>query len=186
MRLPRLPMASAISASQSIFFSAERDLDVVVGAGETARRLEEEIRLRRRFLAGEFRAARRRHAGADHLVDVFLKVLRGVEHLPGRVTGGSARKPQFWRRRTSAFLFEEGHDLLQHRQIGVPVFQQAKDAVGGAQCAFARRGAARRLRSTASSPSTMATKRLAALFGQRRQLEGTCRSWASLRFLASA
>src|SRR5215813_14929262 len=61
---------------------AEWDLDVIKGAGETARRLQEQIRDRRRFLAGELGAVRRRHAGTEHLIDMLLKVLRGVEHLP--------------------------------------------------------------------------------------------------------
>src|SRR5215467_7192671 len=73
---------------------AQGDLDVIIGAGKTARRLQEEIGPRGRFLSSKSRPARRRHAGADHLIDVLLKVLRSVEHLPGRSTGGNARAPE--------------------------------------------------------------------------------------------
>ena len=62
---------------------AQGDLDVIIGAGKTARRLQEQIGPRGRFISGKSRPARRRHAGADHLIDVLLKVLRSVEHFPG-------------------------------------------------------------------------------------------------------
>jgi len=59
------------------------DLDVVESAAQRARRLQKQIRGRRRLLASELGPGRGRHAGADHLVDVFLKVLRGIEHFTG-------------------------------------------------------------------------------------------------------
>ena len=124
---------------------AERDRDVVIGAGKRARRLEKEVRLCRRFLAGEFRTCRGRHAGTQHLVDVLLKVLRGVEHLAG-----------FWHRRqcvqacelggarSRSFLLDNGDDFLQHGKVCVPVFQKAGDAVAGAQNPRARISRVRR------------------------------------------
>jgi hypothetical protein len=72
---------------------AQGDLDVIIGAGKTARRLQEEIGPRGRFLSSKSRPARRRHAGADHLIDVLLKVLRSVEHLPGSQHRGQRTRP---------------------------------------------------------------------------------------------
>jgi hypothetical protein len=72
---------------------AERDLDVIIGAGKAARRLQEEIGPRGRFLSSKSRPARGRHAGADHLIDVLLKVLRSVEHLPGSQHRGQRPQP---------------------------------------------------------------------------------------------
>ena len=134
IRFPLLPMASAISASQSIFFMPSGISISSIGAGKTARRLQEEIRQRGRFLAGKFGAARRRHAGADHLIDMLLKVLRGVEHLPRPQSPAAAHagsessaapgfSPSFSRKATISCSTE----------IGLPVLQQAEDAVGGAQ-----------------------------------------------------
>ena len=72
---------------------AQGDLDVIIGAGKTARRLQEEIGPRGRFLSSKSRPARRRHAGADHLIDVLLTVLRSVEHLPGSQHRGQRTRP---------------------------------------------------------------------------------------------
>src|SRR5919201_316432 len=72
---------------------AKGDLDVIIGAGKAARRLQEEIGPRGRFLSGKSRPARWRHAGADHLIDVLLKVLRSVEHLPGSQHRGQCPQP---------------------------------------------------------------------------------------------
>jgi hypothetical protein len=68
-------------------------------------------------------------------VDVFLKVLRGIEHFAGpqhRRKNLQTRLRNRSARRDTIFL-DESHHLLQHSEIGVPVFEQIEDAVGGAQ-----------------------------------------------------
>ncbi len=118
---------------------AARDCDVVESAGETARCLEKQIRHRGRFFAGENRSARRRHAGADHLVDVFLKILRGIEHLAGpanrrqHLERGKLRRAAF----RDAFLLQEGDHFLQHGEIPVPLLEEAEHAAACAQLALA-------------------------------------------------
>ena len=73
--------------------------------------------MRGRFLAGEFRAGRRRHAGADHFVDVLLKILRGVEHLAGPPHRRQRAQAAKLDRAGPAFFFEGGDDLLQRGKV---------------------------------------------------------------------
>jgi hypothetical protein len=54
-----------------------RHLDVVVGTGQAARRLQEQVGPGLGLLALPL-VVLGRHAGADHLVDVLLEILRGV------------------------------------------------------------------------------------------------------------
>ena len=129
MRLPRLADGERDLRLPVDLLQAERDRDVVVGAAQRARRLEKQIGIGGRFLAGEFRPAGRRHAGAQHFVDVFLKILRGVEHLAGPRHRRQRAQARELLRARPAFLFQEGHDVLQRGEIRVPVFQQAIDAV---------------------------------------------------------
>ena len=103
---------------------------------------------RRRLLAGELGPPRGRHAGADHLVDVFLKVLSSIEHFAGpqhRRKNAQTRLRDRGTRGDTIFLDESNH-LLQHGEIGVPVFEQIADVVGGAQGRTAASGTIGRVR----------------------------------------
>jgi hypothetical protein len=65
---------------------------------------------------------------------VFLKVLSSIEHFAG---------PKHWRKnaqirlrnrsaRRDTILLDESYHLLQHSEIGVPVFEEIEDALSGA------------------------------------------------------
>src|SRR5262249_40957418 len=127
---------------------AARDLDIVESAAQRARRLQKQIRDRRRLLAGKLRAPRGRHAGAEHLVDVFLEVLRRIEHFAGPLHRRKNTQTRLRNRgaRRNAILLDESHHLLQHSEIGVPVFEEIEDAGGGAQGRTAARGTIGRVR----------------------------------------
>ena len=86
--------------------------------------------------------------------------------MPGRRTGGSARKLAKLDRAGPAFFFEGGDDLLQRGKVGVPVVQQAVDAVGRAQLA-----AARRFEIDDIVIENNGGERGAALFGESAELE---------------